>query len=151
MKPRPGYEETSILVDAIANCHGLNKSWEERHLDKLRDIEQNFLPSGSGFDSGCKVILDQSNRKRLVIETAFHPIDEHGFYMDWIHFDVIVTPTFGGIDIRTKGPFAKHNAMDLKDYIQDTFYNALTTTLPEAWRKGYMPGNVAANLFKEEK
>jgi len=126
MKPRPLYEEIAILIDAIKNCQQMgNAVWEDNHRERLQEIERNHLPSGAGFDSGSTINLDRCSQNRIVIESGFHMMDEWGSYIGWIHFDVIVVPVFGGIDVIVKGPFAKADAMDLKEYIATVFFEDL--------------------------
>jgi hypothetical protein len=126
-KPLYVYAEIDSLITAIEHCKATkNETWEDRHRERLREIEQNLLPSGSGFDSGSTVDLERSNRDRIIINSAFHIMNECGYYDGWIHFEVIVQPTFSGIDVTVKGPFAKTGVTELKEYIEQVFYHDLT-------------------------
>ena len=93
----------------------LQEAWE-MYLESLTLA----LPSGSGFDSGSK--LDESSTpNKLVFSTAFHHMDEAGYYDGWTEHKVIVTPTFGGIDVRVTGK----NRNQIKEYISEVFYSLL--------------------------
>ena len=126
MKPRPVYQEIATLIVAIKNCQKSgNEEREDRHTERLRYIQRNYLPSGSGFDGGCAIDIHRSNDKKIIIGSAYHPMNDDGFYTDWIYFEVIVTPSFQGCDVRVNGPFYRHNAIDLKDYVTEVFENSL--------------------------
>lgn len=76
------------------------------------------LPIGSGFDSGCNVILDESRTDKIVISADYHHINDHGYYMGWTHHKVIITPSLSyDFDLRITGP----NKRFIKDYIVNTF------------------------------
>jgi hypothetical protein len=79
------------------------------------------LPSGSGFNSGSEFLPCESRPDRLVFKTAFHHMDENGYYDGWTQHSVIVTPTFEGFNIRVTGK----NKNDIKDFIADCFHAVL--------------------------
>ena len=117
------YEMLAQKINAYLTCneeHALNAE----HY--IRDEIDTLLPSGSGFDSGSAVSLIDSKQDRLVINTSYHHMNENGYYTRWSDHDVILTPSFiGGFDIRVTG----RNINDIKDYIADTFYHALSETI----------------------
>lgn len=86
------------------------------HEARIVDLEDE-LPSGSGFDSGTKLDLDESKPNRLVFNTAFHHMDEHGGYDGWTEHKVIVYPTFDGFRVIVQGK----DRNGIKEYIGDTF------------------------------
>lgn len=113
---------------ATLNRESTPIEWRERAEQTIFDIEKEFLPSGSGFDSGCTVNLDKSTPEKLIIECPFHCMDEHGFYDGWVYPAVIVTPSLSfefGIKINWKGYRGKYKDI-LSDYIIDTMYEYLT-------------------------
>jgi hypothetical protein len=115
------YQHIASMCDAWNRCcKEDNHIWSERHGDNVEYLAKNFLPSGSGIDSGCKVDFGKTTGEKLVINSSFHVMNEHGYYDGWIDFQVIITPSLVfdyHIDIR--GRFGKHQ--DLKDYLVDTF------------------------------
>src|ERR1700733_9988314 len=97
IKSRPVYREIASLIQAIGNCQrSWNKEWEEKHGERLRHLVE-LLPSGSGFDNGTKLDTIASNAEKLVFTTAFHHMNENGYYDGWTEHTVYVTPSFDGI------------------------------------------------------
>lgn len=103
-------------IAARANC---TDEWYEKHSQAIDDLCK-LLPSGSGFDHGTQ-IDPVSTSTRVVLATAFHHMDDNGFYCGWSDHTVIVTPAFDGFDIRVTG----RNVRDIKDFIADTFRHAV--------------------------
>lgn len=97
----------------------MRQMWSER----LSQIERNLLPSGSGFDSGTALDYLRSTPERLVFTTAFHHMNDAGYYDGWSTHDVIVKPSLVfRLDIRITGK----NRNGIKEYIAEQFYSALT-------------------------
>lgn len=119
------YQEIATRFNAIQNCIEANNSkWEQRHGEAIDALVEKYLPSGSGFDNGTTFNYDESKDNRLVFDSAYHRMDEHGYYDGWIEFKVIISPSLQfGLTLNIVGKFGKHQ--DLKSYIDDTFYNAL--------------------------
>lgn len=90
----------------------------KRELDKFCD---KYLPHGSGFDSGIKVNVEKSRADKIVLDVPYRPMDENGFYKAWVQYTCIVTPTFEGIDLVTKG----RDNNGLREYVDETMYHAL--------------------------
>jgi len=118
------YKEIAHKVTAMNNCiKSGNKEWEDKHYDRLIDI-QGLLPSGSGIDAGTSVNYDHSTSDKIVLDSAYHRMDENGYYDRWIDFKVTVKPSLQfDFDIKITGSFGKHQ--DLKDYLYDIFDNSL--------------------------
>ena len=112
-------------VQAYFNCIKTGNDYANKHLETLDHIAKEYLPSGSGIDDGCLINIDKTSANKVVITTAFHHMDSNGFYDGWTQHDIIVTPSFNGIDIRITGL----NKNDIKDYLADVFYIALPNTL----------------------
>ena len=96
-----------------------NKEWAERANDCIHSLK-NLLPSGSGIDCGTKIV--ECTAKKLVLQADFHHMDEHGFYDGWSEHQVIVTPSFDGIDMRITGRDRNH----IKEHLGEMFHWALT-------------------------
>lgn len=103
-----------------------NDTWAPVHRDRIERIARNLLPSGSGFDSGTSFDFEASKPQRLVLNTSFHHMDDGGSYDGWTEHSVIVTPIFGGFDLRVTG----RNRRNIKDYIGETFHAALCAEYP---------------------
>lgn len=116
------YQVIASRTEAIKNCIKTgNKEWEYKHGEILDAIEKD-LPRGSGIDLGTTIDRKQTTRNKIVLNTAFHHIDENGCYDDWTEHKIIVIPSFDGIDIRITG----RNRNDIKDYLHEIFDHALS-------------------------
>ncbi len=120
------YQKISSLINARLNCiESGNKEWKLIHEEKLTDISQS-LPSGSGIDTGSKINLDKSKPEKIVINTAFHHMDEHGGYDGWTEHEIIVTPSLQfGFKLHVTG----RNRDMIKTYLADMFNEALESTI----------------------
>ena len=99
-----------------------------------------YLPSGSGFDNGTTLNVDKSTSQKLVFETSFHHMSEHGYYTKWTDHTVTVRPSFQGLDIRVSG--RNHNG--IKEYIEDCFDHCLEETVCNTLRERHLVGILAA-------
>lgn len=131
MKTTTVVRELASLCQAYRNCvESGNQEWELNHRDRIEDLSKRFLPSGSGFDMGCTVDLDESDRRKLVISAPFHHMDEHGYYAGWSDTTVTVTPTFCGIDADAESDFSGVDdevyVDDHGDYVCETLHYHLT-------------------------
>ena len=129
------------LVNFIANLmnHGNKDTIEETVT-----IIEEYLPSGSGFDNETTLNLDKSSDSKLVFETAFHHMNERGFYTKWTDHTVTVRPSFfaDGFEVKVSG--RNHN--DIKDYIAECFDCCLEENVDAKLRERYLEiarGNMA--------
>ena len=128
------YSELAKLVQARKNClaefqrTGVDNGWFDQHSHRIEELVSEHLPSGGGFDSGTQIDLDSSHSEKLVLTTGFHHMHENGMYDGWTRHKIVVTPSFvGGFKMRVNGP----NRNDIKDYIGDTFHEALGMELSD--------------------
>ena len=109
-------------LQAKENCKNNNPEWFKNHDYHLDELEKNYLPSGSGINSGCTI--DRNFKEnRIVINVPYHLMDENGFYCGWQDFKIICKPSFDGIDMKITS-----NVKDkyfLKEYLYDLFDNCL--------------------------
>ena len=127
------YSELAGLIDARRNRlavrdgftdgDGANAAvWVDRHEDTIESLVKDFMPSGSGFDSGTKLDLDASHADKLVFTTSYHHMNEAGYYDGWTEHTVTVTPSLQHrYNLRISG----RNRNDIKDYMRQTFDQAL--------------------------
>lgn len=127
---RKVYQHIASALQAIENCRRMgNSEWISNHTETIERIIKNYLPSGSGFNNGTQLDFDASKPNRLVFNTAFHHMDEWGVYDGWTDHTVIVTPDLAlDFDIRVTG----RNRDDIKDYLGETYNDALSVELTEA-------------------
>ena len=78
MKRSPLYQQLAMTFNALLNCQrqaeqtGTPHGWTSKHHATIDDLAKEYLPSGSGFDSGTKFDFDRSKEERLVFSTAYH-------------------------------------------------------------------------------
>lgn len=121
------YSELASLIQARLNCLDTgNAEWKLKHEEKIESIVSEYLPSGSGFDSGVRLEIDLSRANRLEFYAPFHHMDEWGGYDGWTEHMVIVTPSLAfGFDLRITGK----NKNQIKDHISEVFIHALNTEI----------------------
>ncbi len=93
-----------------------------------------YLPSGSGFNNGTKFNVDKSTMDKLVFDTSFHHMDQHGYYTKWTEHRITVTPSFYGANIKVSG--RNHN--DIKEYIAECFDHVLSEPVGEGLQRAYV-------------
>jgi hypothetical protein len=117
-------QQIAQLVGAIQQCALTgNAEWGAKHSERLRIIERNYLPSGAGFDNGTRVDVQRSTPEKLVFTTAFHHMNDAGYYDGWTEHTVTAKPSFLlEVSLTISGP--DRNA--IKDYMYETFRECLT-------------------------
>jgi hypothetical protein len=109
----------SAALTAMNNCtlsgnHEMAETWDNYIL-----AECEKLPSGSGIDSGMELVREECEPKKIVFSLGFHHLNENGYYDGWTQHKAIITPSFGGIDIRITG----RDRNQIKDYLYQMFYD----------------------------
>lgn len=117
------YQAIATAIVARENSYETyNQEWLENWENKLEEY-QKLLPSGSGFDSGCEIDLDNSNGERIRIKADFHHMNEHGFYDGWTEHTVTIRASLlFGFEVRVNGV----NRNNIKEYIQETFNHVMS-------------------------
>lgn len=125
--PKKLYAELFSLCAAIRNCQQSgNAEWDNKHRNSIDRLSENYLPSGSGFDTGTTVNIDDTikrmNNRRLteclILETSYHHMNDGGYYTHWSEHTVKVFPSLQfGFDLKVSG----QNKNDIVDYIADEF------------------------------
>ena len=117
------YKRLAQLIDARSSCAKSNNlDWLSRHRDAAIDLVAEHMPSGSGFDTGTRLNQDASSGERLVFETAFHHMNEHGMYDGWTSHTVRVYPSLAyDFRLTVSGP----NRNNIKEYVGEIFSEAL--------------------------
>jgi len=123
------YKQLARSIHAKLNCiESGNDEWYDKHSMAIDHIQRNYLPSGSGIDSGCTI--NNEKYEVLEIESSFHVMDEHGHYDGWVDFIVKVKPSLEfDYYLQITGNFGKHQ--DLKEYLYQIFDHALTETISD--------------------
>lgn len=121
MLPRKLITIISSAIEARSNCLKNGNEYAAKWDELLDTIQREYLPSGCGIDSGTTIDVDDCNRGRVVLNTAYHHMNEGGYYDGWTEHRVIVSPEFDGITIDVKG----RNRNDIKDYLAETLDHCL--------------------------
>ena len=121
------------LYNAIAKQTGWitpNAEFEVEKYDKLQELAE-YLPSGSGIDSGCTIDEENSTKNKIIIHSSFHHMDENGFYCGWSDFTVTVTPDFvNDFKLKIVGNNAIYPAFSYtKDYLYELFRESLNENI----------------------
>lgn len=122
------------LITAIRNCERSgNLEWLRRHADTLEQIRKEYLPSGAGFDCGTLIDVEYSTGSKLIMSVGYHYMNPEGYYDGWVTFQLIVRPTFDGIEVTPKyaHPGNNDDSRGLLDYMADTFHMALSAEYKE--------------------
>ena len=83
-------------LSAIENCAKENNvDWTLRHTEDTERLVEKHMPSGSGVDNGTHLDFDHSTPNKLVFNSAYHTMNDNGYYTEWIDFNVIVIPNLG--------------------------------------------------------
>lgn len=116
------YQALAHKIQAVEFCEKENnKEWLEKHLFLIDHIMKQS-PSGSGIDSGTKLLLEESHGEKLVFLVKFHHMNGDGFYVAWTSHKVIVTPSLlWGFNLRITG----RNLYDIKEYLHKVYSNWL--------------------------
>ena len=122
-------EELACRIEAISNCRKAgNIEWEKKHAEVIRKLALDYLPSGSGFDSGTTVSVEACTPDRLVLSASYHHMDDGGSYDGWTEHEIIVTASLAhAFNIRVTG----RDRNGIKDYIAEIFHSALSDEFPE--------------------
>jgi hypothetical protein len=122
------YQAIASAHAAMNNCAASgNKEWFDRHEQTIRDLVKQYLPSGSGFDTGTNFMFAESKPDKLIFTTEFHHMNEVGMYDGWTQHTITIRPTFQGFSMRISG----RDRNDIKEYIGDSFHFALSHDLPQ--------------------
>lgn len=114
------YNAIAHALDAANRCYkNENFEWHTNHKNRIDDMCKEHAPRGSGFDSGTTIDFDHSTPERLVFNTAWHHMNDGGFYDGWTEHTVIVKQSLLGIDVRVTG----RDRRGIKDYIGEMFRN----------------------------
>lgn len=110
-----------------------------RHNDSdiIKEAEyyvSQYLPNGSGFNSGSRLDTDKTTQEKLVFTTSFQHMNDQGYYTRWTEHTVTVTPSFFGLNIKVSG----RNHRDIKDYIAECFEHVLNEDVGDGLRQKYI-------------
>lgn len=120
----PLYRALAQCLEAMANCRKSgNVEWLANHEERALALVREHMPSGSGIDNGCSLVVEKSDANRITFDTSYHHMDENGFYDGWTRHVVRVRASLANaIDITITGP----DRNQIKEYLHDVLREALT-------------------------
>lgn len=112
------------VYEALAQAvKGMNdERWADIMEEKI-DAIMKGAPSGSGIDSGTRIISEKCSREKLVFSADYHHMTEYGYYDGWTSHQIVVTHDLTGLNIRITGK----NRNDIKDYLHNVYYHWLNS------------------------
>ena len=117
------YKKISTALAVVQSPYAREENiahWAEQ----LKSFED-MLPSGSGFDNGTKVNREKSTPNKIILDTAFHHMDQNGFYCGWSDLTVTINPSLlHEVEVKINFHGYKRAAND-KEFFYDTFYYAI--------------------------
>lgn len=134
----PRYIAIARALGSMKRCEQSgNSEWQCKHEAAILELCSD-LPSGSGFDNGSKLDFDASTAEKLVFTTAFHHMNDGGYYDGWTDHRVTLTPSLEmGFRLSVSG----RDRNDIKEYIHEMFASALSARVEE-WT-GYPKAEIA--------
>lgn len=122
----PIYQALGHAFEWLGGILGVTSTRWQAHCNAWIDHLETLLPSGSGIDNGTTIDREKSTGHKLVFFFGYHPMNEHGYYEDWIEYTMTVVPTFSGFELDIIGP----DRDDLKDSLYQTYEHALSEQTP---------------------
>ncbi len=122
-------ELIATAVVALRNCEASDRNMADAAdswSDLLDTIEREFLPSGSGFDSGTTIDRERTDDRTIVLDTSFHHMNGDGMYDGWTEHTVYIRATFNGPDISS---ISGRDRNDIKDYIGESVLYGLSVAV----------------------
>lgn len=116
------YQKIAQTFNAYLNCKKMGNPYAREHEETIEEIVKNYLPSGSGINSGVKFNFDESKAERLIFAFGFHHMNENGYYDGWTEHKLVVTPSLqSGFDLKITG----RDRNQIKEYLYEVFSEAL--------------------------
>jgi len=117
------YARLARLFDAyLRNIETGNLEWRDKHQEEIDSICENYLPSGSGFNSGTTFDYDRSKPNKLVLNTSYRHMDENGYYCGWSDHTVTIRASLAfGFDLAISG----RDRNNFKEYATELFDSML--------------------------
>lgn len=119
------YKHIAGRLQAMDNCRKSNNDeWLENHRQMAISLVNEYMPSGSGIDSGMRLEFSDSTAERLVFHFDYHHMQD-GYYTHWSSHVMTVTASLvNGINIRITKDGERDSS--LFDYLYEVMEYALT-------------------------
>ncbi len=110
----------------VKHTNAEGADWYTIHRDRIESALLEVLPHGSGIDIAW--YFDFTD-KAIFCQNSYHLMNDNGFYIGWIDFQVKISINHrtidGKIDFTISGRFGKHQ--DIKDHLYETIGQSLDT------------------------
>jgi hypothetical protein len=134
-REKPVYQVIASKFDAYVRCVKTNNTeWIDKHYRDIEKIVKNYLPYGSGIDSGVTFDFGNSTSNKLVFDSSYHCMNDNGYYDGWIDFRVILKPSLQfGFVMQIIGRFSdRHYKYEsVRDYMYEEFEYAFGEKIKE--------------------
>jgi hypothetical protein len=126
---RKVFQVLAATLDAWITCvERGNTEWIERHEETIKKTVRQYMPSGSGWDSGTEIDTQKSTGEKLVFHGSFHHMNENGMYDGYTEHSVTVKPSLVfGFVLSISG----RNRNDIKEYLYELFEECLSREVKE--------------------
>jgi hypothetical protein len=128
MKTQKLFTRFAQLAQQYHNCAKSNNStWQDKARETAETLCKDYMPSGSGIDSGTEFDIDASNENKLVFKTSFHHMNDGGFYDGWTVHQITVRANMAqGYSLGVSG----RDRNQIKEYLHEVYSSALSD---EVW------------------
>jgi len=93
-------------------------------IDAMEEVLTEKLPHGSGID--CKWAFKYLDNGKIKCSNSWHVMNDVGFYMGYVDFSVTLGSDDFTLQFHTNSAGRYWvNKLDLRTYLQDTFYQML--------------------------
>lgn len=131
MKRKPWYAALAVAWGARERCtNTAGSEWYGRWDEYIAELV-NMLPSGSGFDRD--VTVESVTSRSIKLAGSYHVMNDVGYYVGWVGFDVTVTAELTGVDLTVSLCEYDTDAIDdesvtcgLDEYIGDVFFEVVS-------------------------
>lgn len=83
-------QQVGYYHDSKVSAH---RSEDQHKHEYALESLMRHMPSGSGIDSGTKLLLEDSSKDKLVFRVDYHHMDQNGFYCGWSSRLITITPS----------------------------------------------------------
>lgn len=121
-----------VLSNCIAALNSVpTEKWQELYRKALGIVEEELLPSGSGFDASME-IAPCSTKELIVINTEYHFMDDVGQYRTWWEVRFEVEPLFDGFKLNMEVIDPDIFWEQSKEFIKDELCIRMSDSLKQA-------------------
>ncbi len=109
------YNQFAKIFNSVLN----NSKNKDKLIEEIEQLTEEYMLSGSGFDSGTSFNFEKSKKNKLIWNTAFHIMNDSGYYTHWIeNITITITPDLQfGFNVNITGRFERND--DLIEYIEE--------------------------------